>query len=79
LRCPSFGRRAEKLGQRAGVACLDRREDLFGFLVRPLSADLAIAKQAVDAPGGTIRVQNLPNEGCIFVLELPATAESEAR
>lgn len=33
---------------------------------------LAIAKQAVDAHGGTIRVQNLPGKGCIFVLELPA-------
>jgi signal transduction histidine kinase len=35
---------------------------------------LAIAKQAVDAHGGTIRVQNLPGTGCIFVLELPAGA-----
>ncbi|MEP6859157.1 MAG: sensor histidine kinase [Deltaproteobacteria bacterium] len=33
---------------------------------------LAIAKQAVDAHGGTIRVQNLPGRGCVFVLELPA-------
>jgi signal transduction histidine kinase len=32
---------------------------------------LAIAKQAVDAHGGSIRVQNLPDKGCIFVLELP--------
>ena len=32
---------------------------------------LAIAKQAVDAHAGTIRVQNLPGKGCIFVLELP--------
>ncbi|MEO7033903.1 MAG: sensor histidine kinase [Polyangiaceae bacterium] len=32
---------------------------------------LAIAKQAVDAHGGTIRVQNLPGKGCVFVLELP--------
>jgi signal transduction histidine kinase len=31
---------------------------------------LAIAKQAVDAHGGTLRVQNLPRKGCIFVLEL---------
>ncbi len=34
---------------------------------------LAIAKQAVDAHGGTIRVQNLPQKGCIFVLEIPTT------
>jgi signal transduction histidine kinase len=33
---------------------------------------LAITKQAIDAHGGTIRVQNLPGKGCIFILELPA-------
>lgn len=32
---------------------------------------LAIARQAVDAHGGTLRVQNLPTRGCIFVLDLP--------
>jgi signal transduction histidine kinase len=32
---------------------------------------LAIAKQAADAHGGAIRVQNLPGKGCIFALELP--------
>jgi signal transduction histidine kinase len=32
---------------------------------------LAIAKQAVDAHGGTLRIQNLPGKGCIFCLELP--------
>ncbi|MBA3451944.1 MAG: sensor histidine kinase [Deltaproteobacteria bacterium] len=32
---------------------------------------LAIAKQAVDAHAGSLRVQNLPGKGCIFVLELP--------
>ena len=32
---------------------------------------LAIAKQAIDAHGGSIRVQNLPGNGCIVVLELP--------
>jgi signal transduction histidine kinase len=35
---------------------------------------LAIAKQAVDAHGGSIRVQNLPGRGCVFVLELPLHA-----
>jgi signal transduction histidine kinase len=35
---------------------------------------LAIAKQAVDAHGGTMRVQDLPGTGCIFVLELPVPA-----
>lgn len=32
---------------------------------------LAIAKQAIDAHAGSIRIQNLPGKGCIFVLELP--------
>jgi len=32
---------------------------------------LAIAKQAVDAHGGVLRVQDLPGKGCIFILELP--------
>jgi signal transduction histidine kinase len=43
---------------------LNRREPGFGL-------GLAIAKQSIDAHGGTIRVQNLPGTGCIFVLELP--------
>jgi signal transduction histidine kinase len=43
---------------------LDNRQGGFGL-------GLAIAKQAVDAHGGSIRIQNLPGKGCIFVLELP--------
>jgi signal transduction histidine kinase len=43
---------------------LDERQGGFGL-------GLAIAKQAVDAHGGTIRVQDLPGKGCMFVLELP--------
>jgi signal transduction histidine kinase len=43
---------------------LDERQSGFGL-------GLAIAKQAADAHGGNIRVQNLPGKGCIFVLELP--------
>jgi signal transduction histidine kinase len=42
----------------------DERQSGFGL-------GLAIAKQAVDAHGGTIRVQNLPDKGCVFVLNLP--------
>jgi signal transduction histidine kinase len=34
---------------------------------------LAIARQAMDAHGGALRVQNLPQKGCIFVLELPTS------
>lgn len=43
---------------------LDAREPGFGL-------GLAIAKQAADAHGGSVRVQNLPGKGCVFVLELP--------
>jgi hypothetical protein len=32
---------------------------------------LAIAKQAAEAHGGTIIVKNLPDKGCVFVLDLP--------
>ena len=39
---------------------------------------LAIAKQAIDAHGGAIRVQNLPGKGCMFVIELPLDASSGA-
>jgi len=43
---------------------LDQTQTGFGL-------GLAIAKQAVEAHGGTIRLQNLPTKGCIFVLEIP--------
>jgi signal transduction histidine kinase len=46
---------------------LTTREPGFGL-------GLAIAKQALDAHGGTIRVQNLPGKGCVFVLEFPVEA-----
>jgi signal transduction histidine kinase len=32
---------------------------------------LAIVKQAIEAHGGRVFVRNLPNKGCVFVLELP--------
>ena len=32
---------------------------------------LAIAKQAVDAHQGSLRVHNIVGSGCVFVLELP--------
>jgi signal transduction histidine kinase len=48
---------------------LDNRQTGFGL-------GLAIAKQAVDAHGGNIRVQNLPGKGCIFVLEIPIAADA---
>ncbi len=46
---------------------LTTREPGFGL-------GLAIAKQSLDAHAGTIRVQNLPGKGCIFVLEFPTEA-----
>lgn len=55
-------------------------EEAFAPFVRLTNVDggfglgLAIAKQAVDAHAGSIRVQNLPGKGCIFVLELPTAA-----
>jgi signal transduction histidine kinase len=33
---------------------------------------LAIAKQATQAHGGELRVHDLPEKGCVFVLDLPA-------
>jgi signal transduction histidine kinase len=48
---------------------LDNRQSGFGL-------GLAIAKQAVNAHGGSIRIQNLPGKGCVFVLELPVVVES---
>ncbi len=49
---------------------LDARQSGFGL-------GLSIAKQAAEAHGGTIRVQNVPSVGCIFVLDLPSvTGES---
>jgi signal transduction histidine kinase len=50
---------------------LDTQQSGFGL-------GLAIAKQAVDAHGGSIRVQNLPGKGCMFVLELPIGREAAA-
>jgi hypothetical protein len=50
---------------------LDANQSGFGL-------GLAIARQAVDAHGGSIRVQNLPGKGCIFVLELPTGSATPA-
>jgi hypothetical protein len=50
---------------------LDNEQPGFGL-------GLAIAKQAADAHGGTIRIQNLPGKGCVFVLELPVVTEQAA-
>ena len=39
---------------------------------------LAIAKQAVDAHGGALRVHDLPGKGCVFVMDLPRMARTPA-
>jgi len=44
---------------------------------RGFGLGLAIAKQAADAHGGSLRVQNLPGKGCMFVLEIPIAAPPE--
>jgi signal transduction histidine kinase len=57
-----------------------RAEELFMPLVRRgtdktgFGLGLAIAQQAAEAHGGTLRVRDLPGQGCVFKLELPATA-----
>ena len=38
---------------------------------RGVGLGLAIAKQAAEAHGGSIRAVDLPGKGCVFVLELP--------
>ena len=43
---------------------LDTQQSGFGL-------GLAIAKLAVDAHAGNLRVQNLPGKGCLFVMSLP--------
>jgi signal transduction histidine kinase len=45
---------------------VQRDEDRTGF-----GLGLAIVKQAMEAHDGRVSVRNLPNKGCIFVLELP--------
>jgi signal transduction histidine kinase len=39
---------------------------------------LAIAKQAVDAHGGALRVHDIPGKGCVFVMDLPKVATTAA-
>ena len=41
-----------------------------------LGMGLSIAREAVRAHGGEIRVRNMPGSGCVFVIDLPLAAES---
>lgn len=55
----------------------ERREHLFRAFVQAggdrsgFGLGLAIAKQAAEAHGGSIRVTDVPGHGCVFTLELP--------
>lgn len=46
---------------------VQKSEDRSGF-----GLGLAIARQAAESHLGTIKVRNLPGEGCVFALDLPA-------
>jgi signal transduction histidine kinase len=55
-------------------------DDLFAPLVQRgenrtgFGLGLAIARQAVEAQGGTIKVRDVPGDGCVFSIELPQPA-----
>jgi len=63
-------------GLAAGVA-----DDLLGSLDQrsfdpsKLGRGLAIARRAVEANGGELRVRNLPHKGCCFTIDLPRVAK----
>ena len=40
-----------------------------------LGLGLSIARKAVRAHGGEIRIRNLPGKGCVFTIEVPLAAE----
>jgi signal transduction histidine kinase len=73
------GRATIEIEDQCGGLPPGRVEEAFAPFVRlqgkqsGFGLGLAIAKQAVDARGGSIRVQNVPGKGCMFVLELPLT------
>lgn len=48
---------------------IQRGPDQTGF-----GLGLAIARQAIEAHSGTVKVRDLPGKGCIFTIELPAEA-----
>ena len=43
-----------------------------------LGLGLSIARQAVRAHGGDIRVRNMPGEGCVFTIDIPLATEPSA-
>ena len=40
-----------------------------------LGLGLSIARKAVRAQGGDIRIRNIPGKGCIFIIDVPLAAE----
>jgi signal transduction histidine kinase len=43
----------------------------------PVSASgFSIARRAVRAHGGDIRIRNMPGEGCVFTIDVPLAAEA---
>jgi signal transduction histidine kinase len=40
-----------------------------------LGLGLSIARKAVRAHGGEIHIRNMPGKGCVFVIEVPLTAQ----
>jgi signal transduction histidine kinase len=43
-----------------------------------LGLGLSIARKAVRAHGGDIQIRNMPGTGCVFVIQIPAAAQSLA-
>jgi signal transduction histidine kinase len=41
-----------------------------------LGLGLSIARKAVRAHGGDIRIRNMPGKGCVFIIEVPLAAEA---
>jgi signal transduction histidine kinase len=43
-----------------------------------LGLGLSIARKAVRAHGGEIRIRNMPGKGCVFIIDVPLAAEESA-
>ena len=43
-----------------------------------LGLGLSIARKAVRAHGGEIRIRNMPGEGCVFIIDIPLAAPESA-
>jgi light-regulated signal transduction histidine kinase (bacteriophytochrome) len=62
---------------RARVICFGCFGDRRGSDRSGLGLGLSIARKAVRAHGGEIRIRNMPGKGCVFTIDVPlAAAES---